>query len=262
MTTETGETKEIAELELKKKKDQEEMAAQEMTKKLEEEKKQKEAMAKQLEEEKKQKEEMANKLAEEKKQKEEMAKKLEGQTGGPESKKRKPSLKDMSPNSKEDELSRRKDLHRENSKKWHAKWQQKGAPKDSDASPEEPPQEEPVETKFPKYEPVIDPDALEEAWPETNSISSWSELESIFVHWVLIEKVCFQPSSSCVLFPFCFQDIVKDMRNVRVLFMRKWTEYIVATVGGVVPTQIDANNAWLSSDLRAQIMAARKGKQY
>lgn len=55
---------------------------------------------------------------------------------------------------------------------------------------------------------------------------------------------------------------MKDMRNVRVVFMRKWMEYMVATVGGVAPTQIDANNAWLASDLRAQIMAARKGKQY
>ena len=79
-------------------------------------------------------------------------------------------------------MARRKEHHRENSRQWHAKWQQKGVPKDDSgakpvtaepsAEPETAEPSAPEETQkeadadpFPKYEPIIDPDALEEAWP-------------------------------------------------------------------------------------------------
>ena len=58
----------------------------------------------------------------------------------------------------------------------------------------------------------------------------------------------------------CIQGIDGDMRRVRVSYMQQWSSLKVSQ--GQSVQQGDANKAWLGSELRAQILAARKGQQY
>ena len=58
----------------------------------------------------------------------------------------------------------------------------------------------------------------------------------------------------------CIQAIDGDMRRVRVSYMQQWTHRMKSQ--GQSVTQQDANKAWLDSELRAQILAGRKGQQY
>lgn len=75
-------------------------------------------------------------------------------------------LKDLTPNSKEVEIERRKQAKRDQSNVWHAKWESKGVPKESNKSEPEPSTESIVPNPEPEVEDVefkVSPELLEEA---------------------------------------------------------------------------------------------------
>ena len=175
---------------------------------------------------------------------------------------------DMTPDSKAKEKQRRIDRHRANSDRWHEKWISKGVPREPKAGiadgasgsaasagnaeaagraePEQPPQE--------PEEILINVELMKEATCSKNR--------------GLMFKVSCSDSFFCVqhlwahmfILAVCIQAIDGDMRRVRVSYMQQWTSLKVSQ--GQSVKQHDANKAWLNSEIRAQILAARKGQQY
>ena len=141
-------------------------------------------------------------------------------------------LKDMTPESKQIEIERRKQLKRDNSNLWHAKWHSKGVPKNDQeaaAQPEVPAEGHEAEP------PEVQVEGHEAVAPATDDGNNET----------------FKPDEGLVTF-----GITGDMRKVRAQFMTQWLEWKGSK------DQKAAAKAWQESELRAQIMAARGKKQY
>eukprot|EP00435_Cladocopium_sp_Y103_P008064 s2865_g2.t1 len=168
---------------------------------------------------------------------------------------------DMTPESKAKEKKRRIDQHRANSDRWHAKWVSKGVPKNKNsgcggsagnaeaagiAEPERQPPNDDEQPPNDDFRPEIGEELMKEAG-------------------FLLEQnhdLILHPFSNCVcsinvLHTHCIQAIGGDMRRVRVSYMQQWMQH----KKGHSATHQDANKAWLESELRAQILAGRKGQQ-
>lgn len=144
-----------------------------------------------------------------------------------EPKKKRVFLKDMTPNSKEVELERRKQAKRDNSNKWHSKWASKGVRKNVDECGGE----EPSSSAAPAA-------AADPAEPEDD---------------------VFRPDAELLL-----DAVSGDMRKVRANFMKKWSEWKGGTNPEIDPETLRtmSGKAWMESELWAEIMATRKHQQY
>ena len=133
-------------------------------------------------------------------------------------------LKDLTPNSKEVEIERRKQAKRDQSNVWHAKWESKGVPKESNKSEPEPSTESTVPNPEPEVEDVefkVSPELLEVA-------------------------------------------VTSDMRTVRSNYMAQYIAWKEVQCPDVDPSTFrsEANRHWMESELRCQLMAGRKKQQY
>ena len=138
-------------------------------------------------------------------------------------------LKDMTPNSKEQELERRKQVKRDNSNAWHQKWTSKGVPREpqNDEQVGDTHQDEPAGSH-------------EEPPPQ--------EADGFKVDPEILNKA-----------------IKTDMRSVRSNFMNQWMEWKQKQDdfdGDVEKLRKVASEKWLKSALRAQMSAGRKGSQF
>lgn len=142
----------------------------------------------------------------------------------PAPKKKRVYLNQLTPNAKEQELERRKQANRDNSKKWHATWVSKGIPKSAG--------NDEVEA------------ATHDEGPSAGSTD----------HPEPPQGTIFQPDQELM-------DMAQsnDMRKVRFKYISKFIE---SRASGDPTAAAAAQQAWLDSDLRAQMMAAKKKKQY
>ena len=136
-------------------------------------------------------------------------------------------LKDMTPNSKEAEIERRKQAKRVNSNKWHATWASKGVRKE-ECEPAQP-ADRPVEPPGPAPGPV---QPVEEADG-------------------------FQPVLDMM--------VKKDMRTTRYEWMNQYMNWkkVKADFNGDMQTlRKESAERWLNSQCRAQMMASRVHQQF
>lgn len=161
---------------------------------------------------------------------------LEGEGGQP--KKKRKLLKDMTPNSKEAELVRRREANKEKSKLWHQKWASKGVPKSAGDD-----QGEASNVELAALPAGDDGgDAKDVNLPEGDHDSK--------------AKDDFKPSQELM-----DMAVDGDMRKVRSKFLCQWHEWH-ASESEPGKAKKEAEKAWLESELRAQILAGRKGKVY
>ena len=149
----------------------------------------------------------------------------------PAAKKKRVYLSDLTPNSKEQELERRKQANRDNSKKWHLTWSSKGVPKTPEVgatNDDEGPGPSGSAGSEPTNEPADGPE------PPQGTI--------------------FHPDQELL-----DMALTNDMRKVRFKYISKFLE---SRASESKDAQTAAQQAWLHSDLRAQMTAAKKNKQY
>ena len=142
----------------------------------------------------------------------------------------------MTPQSKAAELERRKQAKRASSNQWHAKWQSKGVPKAGEAGAEG--NHEDVENTNDQAQGASNEvdgpcDHHGDAGPGDDGLRS------------------FQPSQELLN-----MSVESDMRKVRAKFITQYQEANPSADNGV------AQKAWMVSQLRAQILAARKRQVY
>ena len=150
-------------------------------------------------------------------------------------------LKDLTPNSKEVEIERRKQAKRDQSSQWHTKWASKGVPK-QDGS-EDVQQAELAQAGEPA-QPVAPPVAPEAPAPA----APVEELDGFKVDPEILQKA-----------------IQNDMRSVRAQWMNQWMEWKKKHHdydGDVEKLRKEAAEKWLKSELRAQLHATRSHKQF
>ena len=154
-------------------------------------------------------------------------------------------MKDLTPNSKKKEEERRKQLKRDTSRAWHQKWESKGVPKKSDDEGQEATRSNPdQEAASSAATPV------QEAANSTGPAGPAAKEETIDDFGVsqgLLEK-----------------SLGKDLRSVRPLFMEAWKSRAKEIWPDLKPADINqkASDAWIKSELRAQVMAGRTSVQY
>ena len=149
----------------------------------------------------------------------------EAEKNKPQKKRARITLNQMTPESKKNELERRAQAKRDNSNRWHAKWISKGVPKDP-ALPSDPQPAAPAAPAAPQS-PVDDVELT---------------VENVLAN----------------------EGLRSDMRKVRAIFMSQWIADAEKKNPGASQKllQNEANKNWLESELRAQLLAARKGTQY
>ena len=140
-------------------------------------------------------------------------------------------LKDMTPNSKEQEMERRREANRAKSKLWHQKWSSKGVPKDAEQDER---QDDPATNQVAQAAAVHD---------DGNAQGD--------------EKPPFQPNQELMNMA-----LDGDMRKVRSKFISQWLEWHASDESQSADAKKKAELAWMESELRAQILAGRKGKIY
>ena len=153
-----------------------------------------------------------------------------------EPKKKRTYLRDLTPNSKEKELERRKQAKRDNSSKWHSTWVSKGIKKSVDESDEG---GEPSASAAAPAAPSAAPVPPKPDEPEEGGV--------------------FKPDAELLL-----EAVSSDMRSVRAQFMKKWSKWKEKMNPEIDPESVRAmsGKAWMESELRGQIMATRKHQQY
>ena len=160
---------------------------------------------------------------------EDEAKKTESnEENGPEKKvkpqpKKRPRLNELTPNRYQEEVERRKEAKRVSSRAWHATFVKKGVRKEGEPTQESEP-----------------PEAKEASEPA-------------------------QPSQPCD--DLKLKALEKDLRKVRADFVAEWMKKNnengkATTAEEKNDLRNKANEAWMDSELRAEIMAARKGQQF
>lgn len=143
-------------------------------------------------------------------------------------------LRDLTPNSKEVEIERRKQAKRDNSNQWHAKWASKGVPK-----------EEGVPAQAGEPAQPVDPPVVPEA---PGPAAPVEELDG------------FKPDPEIL-----HKAVQNDMRSVRAQWMNQWTAWKKNQDdhdGDVEKLRKEAAEKWLNSELRAQLHATRSHKQF
>eukprot|EP00435_Cladocopium_sp_Y103_P041238 s204_g11.t1 len=156
----------------------------------------------------------------------------------PAPKKKRVYLRDLTPKSKEVEVERRKQAKRDNSNKWHSEWASKGVPKGGTADDSE------VGTTGPG-----DDDCDDEGPGPSNSSGSMPTGGP-----ETPQGTIFQPDQELMEMAQS-----NDMRKVRFSYINKFLEW---RASDSKDDQTVAQKAWLDSDLRAQMVAAKKKKQY
>ena len=153
-----------------------------------------------------------------------------------EPKKKRTYLRDLTPNSKERELERRKQAKRDNSSKWHSTWVSKGIKKNVDESDEG---GEPSASAAAPAAPSAAPVPPKPDEPEEGGV--------------------FKPDDELLL-----EAVSSDMRSVRAQFMKKWSQWKEKMNPEIDPETVRtmSGKAWMESELRGQIMATRKHQQY
>ena len=154
-------------------------------------------------------------------------------------------LKDLTPNSKEVELERRKQAKRDNSSRWHLKWQSAGVPKECDEQNQDHQEEEPNEPHREEQ-----PNEQPQEPPDDGVDGARGDGDDQMVEDLPGGGDTFKPNEFLVL----EASVCQDMRKVRPMFMKQWCEW------KGTDDQKAAAQAWQESDLRAQIMAGRQQK--
>lgn len=154
-------------------------------------------------------------------------------------------LKNLTPNSKEVEIERRKQAKRDTSNRWHSKWESAGVPKACEEPnqdhQEEQPNEPHIEDQVNEQHQEPHDDGVDGARGDGDDQMAEPGGDDTF-----------KPTAELLLdAPLC-----NDMRKVRFTFMKQWCEW------KGTDDQKAAAQAWQESDLRAQIVAGRKKGQY
>ena len=163
-------------------------------------------------------------------------------------------LKNLTPNSKEVELERRKQAKRDNSNRWHSKWQSAGVPKECEEPNQDHQEEQPNEPHLEDQpnEPHLEDQVNERHQEPPNDGVDGARDDGDDQMAEPGGDDTFKPTAELLL----DASLCNDMRKVRFTFVKQWCEW------KGTDDQKAAAQAWQESDLRAQIMAGRKKGQY